>query len=157
MVSINKIVFCTDFSEYSHRAFDWAFDLTQKYQAQLFLVHAVPPLVFPSPVMEDFISEQANLQFLEEAVQRAADQIENIYIQKMGDYKNAVVRVLSGHPAMEILNFIDQEKVDLVVLGTHGLTGLAHFFLGSTAEKIVRRANCSVLTVHQPKKSTTTC
>jgi len=94
---------------------------------------------------------------LEEAVQRAADQIENIYIQKMGDYKNAVVRVLSGHPAMEILNFIDQEKVDLVVLGTRGLTGLAHFFQGSTAEKIVRRANCSVLTVHQPKKSTTTC
>ncbi len=152
MVSIKKIAFCTDFSENANQAFDMAFDLTQKYQAQLLLVHVVPPLVFPSPVMEDFISEQANLQFSEDAIRRAMEQIGKNYLEKMGDYKNALVRVLSGHPASEILNFVDQEKVDLVVMGTHGFTGLAHFFLGSTAEKVVRRANCSVLTVHQAKK-----
>lgn len=148
MESLKKIAFCTDFSENSDQAFDLAFDLAQKYQAQLALVHVVPPLVFPSPVMEDFISEQANLQFYKDAVQRSMEQIESTYLGKMGDYKNALVRVLSGHPASEILNFIDQEKIDLVVMGTHGFTGLAHFFLGSTAEKVVRRATCSVLTVH---------
>ncbi len=152
MVSIKKIAFCTDFSENADQAFDMAFDLTQKYQAQLLLIHVVPPLVFPSPVMEDFISEQASLQFSEDAIQRAMEQIEKNYLGKMGDYKNALVRVLSGHPASEILNFVDQENVDLVVMGTHGFTGLAHFFLGSTAEKVVRRADCSVLTVHQIKK-----
>lgn len=152
MVSIKKIVFCTDFSENADQAFDMAFDLTQKYQAQLLLIHVVPPLVFPSPVMEDFISEQASLQFSEDAIQRAMEQIDKNYIGKMGDYKNTLVRVLSGHPASEILNFVDQENVDLVVMGTHGFTGLAHFFLGSTAEKVVRRADCSVLTVHQIKK-----
>ena len=152
MVSIKKIAFCTDFSENANQAFDMAFDLTQKYQAQLWLIHVVPPLVFPSPVMEDFISEQANLQFSEDAIRRAMEQIEKNYLEKMGDYKNALVRVLSGHPASEILNFVDQEKMDLVVMGTHGFTGLAHFFLGSTAEKVVRRADCSVLTVHQAKK-----
>lgn len=151
MVSLKKIVFCTDFSENSDQAFDLALDLVQKYEGQLLLVHVVPPLVFPSPVMEDFISEQANMQFYKDAVQRSAEQIESTYLQKAGDYKNAFIRVLSGHPASEILNFIDQEKVDLVVMGTHGLTGLAHFFLGSTAERVVRRANCSVLTVHQAK------
>ena len=149
MVSIKKIAFCTDFSENADQAFEMAFDLTQKYQAQLLLIHVVPPLVFPSPVMEDFISEQANLQFSEDAIQRAMEQIEKNYLGKTGDYKNALVRVLSGHPASEILNFVEQEKVDLVVMGTHGFTGLAHFFLGSTAEKVVRRADCSVLTVHQ--------
>jgi nucleotide-binding universal stress UspA family protein len=152
MVSVKKIAFCTDFSENANQAFDLAFDLTLKYQAQLLLVHVVPPLVFPSPVMEDFISEQANLQFSEDAIRRAMEQIGKNYLEKMGDYKNALVRVLSGHPASEILNFVDQEKVDLVVMGTHGFTGLAHFFLGSTAEKVVRRAECSVLTVHQLKK-----
>ncbi len=152
MVSIKKIAFCTDFSENADQAFDMAFDLTQKYQAQLLLIHVVPPLVFPSPVMEDFISEQASLQFSEDAIQRAMEQIDKNYIGKMGDYKNSLVRVLSGHPASEILNFVDQENVDLVVMGTHGFTGLAHFFLGSTAEKVVRRADCSVLTVHQCKK-----
>ena len=152
MVSIKKIAFCTDFSENADQAFDMAFDLTLKYQAQLLVIHVVPPLVFPSPVMEDFISEQASLQFSEDAIQRAMEQIEKNYLGKTGDYKNTLVRVLSGHPASEILNFVQQENVDLVVMGTHGFTGLAHFFLGSTAEKVVRRADCSVLTVHQIKK-----
>lgn len=152
MVSIKKIAFCTDFSENADQAFDMAFDLTLKYQAQLLVIHVVPPLVFPSPVMEDFISEQASLQFSEDAIQRAMEQIEKNYLGRTGDYKNFMVRVLSGHPASEILNFVDQENVDLVVMGTHGFTGLAHFFLGSTAEKVVRRADCSVLTVHQIKK-----
>jgi nucleotide-binding universal stress UspA family protein len=155
MVSIKKIAYCTDFSENANQAFDLAFDLTLKYQAQLLLIHVVPPLVFPSPVMEDFISEQANLQFSEDAIQRAMEQIEKNYLGRMGDYKKALVRVLSGHPASEILNFVNQEKVDLVVMGTHGFTGLAHFFLGSTAEKVVRRADCSVLTVHQIKTKAT--
>jgi nucleotide-binding universal stress UspA family protein len=152
MVSIKKIAFCTDFSEYADQAFDLAFDLTKKYQAQLLLVHVFPPPVFPSPVLEDFVSEKTNTQFLEKALKRAMEQIENSYIQKMGDYNNAFIRVLSGHAASEILNFIDQENIDLVVMGTHGLTGLAHFFLGSTAERVVRRANCSVLTVHKANK-----
>jgi nucleotide-binding universal stress UspA family protein len=152
MEALKKIAFCTDFSENSDQAFELALDLARKYKAKLLLVHVVPPLVFPSPVMEDFISEQANLQFYEDAAQRAMEQIESTYLSKMGDYQNALIRVLSGHPASEILNFIDQEAINLVVMGTHGFTGLAHFFLGSTAEKVVRRANCSVLTVHQPKK-----
>ena len=63
------------------------------------------------------------------------EQIENNYFQKMGDYKNAFMRVLSGHPATELLNFIDQENIDLAVVGTHGLTGLAHFFTVPRAGK----------------------
>jgi nucleotide-binding universal stress UspA family protein len=152
MDSIKKIAFCTDFSENADQAFDLAFDLTKKYQAQLLLVHVFPQTVFPSPVLEDFVSEKTNQQFLEKALKQAMEQGENNYIQKMGDYKNAFMRVLSGHPATEILNFIDQENIDLVVVGTHGLTGLAHFFLGSTAERVVRRANCSVLTVHSTQR-----
>lgn len=152
MASIKKIAFCTDFSENADQAFDLAFDLTQKYQAQFLLVHVVPPLVFPSPVMEDFISEQANLKFSEDAAKRAKEQMGKNYLKKIGDHPDTLVRILSGHPASEILNLIGEEKVDLVVMGTHGLTGLAHFFLGSTAEKVVRRADCSVLTVHQAKK-----
>ena len=152
MTSIKKIAFCTDFSDNSNEAFELAVDLTVKYQARLFMVHVVPPLVFPSPVMEEFISEQASLQFYKDAIRWATEQIESVYLNKLGKSLQAEVRVLSGHPASEILNFLEQEEIDLVVMGTHGLAGLAHFFLGSTAEKVVRRAACSVLTVH-PKKS----
>jgi len=152
MTSIKKIAFCTDFSDNSNEAFELAVDLTGKYQARLFMVHVVPPLVFPSPVMEEFISEQASLQFYKDAIRWATEQIESVYLNKLGKSLQAEVRVLSGHPASEILNFLEQEEIDLVVMGTHGLAGLAHFFLGSTAEKVVRRASCSVLTVH-PKKA----
>jgi nucleotide-binding universal stress UspA family protein len=152
MTSIKKIAFCTDFSENSNQAFELAHDLTVKYHSHLFMIHVVPPLVFPSPVMEEFISEQASLQFYKDAIRWATEQIESHYLNKMEESKNVISRVLSGHPASEILNFIEQEGVDLVVMGTHGLSGLAHFFLGSTAEKVVRRASCSVLTVH-PKKA----
>lgn len=152
MESIKKIVFCTDFSENADRAFDMAFDLAQKYQAQLFLIHVFPPLAYPYTAMEDFISEKANLNFLEEAIKRAMAQIENSYVQKMGDYKNASLRVLSGHPASEILKFVEQEKADLVVMGALGRTGLGHFLLGSVTEKVVRRAECAVLTVHKAKQ-----
>jgi nucleotide-binding universal stress UspA family protein len=147
MTQIKKMAFSTDFSENANQAFDLAFDLAKKYGARLYLLHVVPPLVFPSPTMEEFISEQANYQFIEQVIQRSAEQMESSYVQRMGDYRNVQIRVLSGHPASEILNFIEQEHLDLVVMGTHGFTGLAHFFLGSTAEKVVRRANCSVLTV----------
>ena len=147
MVQLKKIVFCTDFSENATDAFELAFDLTQKYGAHLVLIHVVPPLVFPSPVMEEFISEQANYQFIEQVIQRSMEQMESTYVSRMGGYSKVQLQVLSGHPASEILNFIEQEKVDLVVMGTHGFTGLAHFFLGSTAEKVVRTAGCPVLTV----------
>jgi nucleotide-binding universal stress UspA family protein len=152
MVQVKKMAFSTDFSENADQAFELAFDLAKKYGARLFLVHVVPPLVFPSPVMEEFISEQANYQFLEQVIQRSLEQIESTYINRMGGYDNHQIRVLSGHPASELLNFIDQEQLDLLVMGTHGFTGLAHFFLGSTAEKVVRRANCSVLTVRSRAK-----
>ena len=152
MVQVKKMAFSTDFSENADQAFDLAFDLAKKYGARLFLIHVVPPLVFPSPVMEEFISEQANYPFLEQVIQRSEEQMESRYVQRMGDYSNRQVRVLSGHPASELLNFIDQEQLDLIVMGTQGLTGLAHFFLGSTAEKVVRRANCSVLTVRSRVK-----
>jgi nucleotide-binding universal stress UspA family protein len=152
MVQVKKMAFSTDFSENADQAFELAFDLAKKYRARLFLVHVVPPLVFPSPTMEEFISEQANYQFIEQVIQRSMEQMESSYVQRMGDYNDVQVRVLSGHPASELLNFIDQEQLDLIVMGTHGFTGLAHFFLGSTAEKVVRRANCSVLTVRAPAR-----
>ena len=151
MATLKKIVLCTDFSEHSDQAFDLAFDLAKKYKAHLYIIHVVAPLNYPAPMMGEVLSGQAIQQFYEDALQYSKKQIEKNYIQKMGEYRDAQIFILSGHPASEILNFIDQEKTDLVVMGTHGLTGLAHFFMGSTADRVVRRANCSVLTVHSRK------
>ncbi|MBF0497256.1 MAG: universal stress protein, partial [Deltaproteobacteria bacterium] len=59
------------------------------------------------------------------------------------------IHILSGHPATEIINFVKEKDIDVLVMGAHGLTGLAYVFFGSTAEKVVRRAPCSVLVVRK--------
>ena len=149
MKPIKKIVYCTDFSENSKAAFEVALDLAQKYKAKLFLLHVVPPLVFPSPVMEEFITEQTHLQFTHDVIKGSMEQIEKTFVKKLGAFSDYEVKILNGHPSSEILRFLEDHSADLVVMGTHGLTGLAHFFLGSTAEKVVRRAPCSVLTIKE--------
>jgi nucleotide-binding universal stress UspA family protein len=60
-------------------------------------------------------------------------------------------RLLFGHPAQEIVSFADTEHVDLIVIGTHGRTGLFRMIMGSTAESVVRHANCPVATFKHPK------
>lgn len=64
---------------------------------------------------------------------------------------NVVPEVAEGTPFEEIVRFARDKDIDLIVMGTHGHTGLAHLFLGSVAEKVVRRAPCPVLTVRHPE------
>ena len=68
----------------------------------------------------------------------------------MGD-----VQVQQGVPYREILDMAHTQQVDLIVMGTHGRTGLEHFFLGSVAEKVVRLAPCPVMVTRQPEATTT--
>jgi nucleotide-binding universal stress UspA family protein len=63
------------------------------------------------------------------------------------------VQILSGYPATEIVRFVKDAAIDLLVMGSHGLTGIAHVLFGSTADRVVRRAPCSVLTVRLAKES----
>jgi nucleotide-binding universal stress UspA family protein len=57
------------------------------------------------------------------------------------------MQILSGYPATEVVHFAKEKKIDLIVMGCQGLTGIAHVLFGSTADRVVRRAPCSVLTV----------
>jgi nucleotide-binding universal stress UspA family protein len=62
------------------------------------------------------------------------------------------VHLLSGYSSTEILRLAEESRFDLIVMGSHGLTGLAHVLFGSTADRVVRRAPCSVLTVRSSQK-----
>ena len=71
-----------------------------------------------------------------------------------GDWRdrlNIVRSTVQGHPLVEIIRYARESDVDLMIIGTHGRTGLAHMLLGSNAEKIVRKAPCPVMTVHCPE------
>jgi nucleotide-binding universal stress UspA family protein len=128
VVQIREILFATDFSAQSEHAFLAALSLAQHFGARLHLLH----VVHRAP---EEASARARLQaFAEERVAPVP----------------FAVAVATGVPAAEIVHQAARDKVDLIVMGTHGRTGLAHVVLGSVAERVMRHAPCEVLTIRKP-------
>ena len=134
-----------DFSDASRAAMEVAADLARRTGAELVLLHAypIPGYTFPdgsvvaSPKMMQDLADQAE-RHLEEW---RADAAKLVGAPRVGTQKAV------GEPAAEIVSYAKSAGVDLVVVGTHGRTGLEHALMGSVAERVVRRAHCPVLTV----------
>ncbi len=144
-----KILFCTDFSEDSHCAFTYALHLSKKFNSRLLILHVTPEPVHPDQ-LSIYLPEE-KLQELRKAQKKEIDQqLETHYIKKMRGFKNYKVIVKEGEPFVEILTLAKEESVKLIVMGTHGRTGLDHLLFGSTAEKVVRKSPVPVLTIRLP-------
>jgi len=137
-----------DFSDASRAAMEVAADLARRFGAGLVLLHAypIPGYTFPdgsvvaSPKMMQEIAEQAE-RHLEEWRRDA---------EAIAGAGGVTTEKAVGEPAAEILSYAKDNAMDLLVLGTHGRTGLEHALMGSIAERVVRRAHCPVLTVRPP-------
>lgn len=135
-ISIQRILFATDFSKPARNAQSYAVALAEKFGAQLHAFHAVNEDVFvPAP---DLAS-----RWIESEVARCRQQLS----ADMGSV-SAKQEVRPGNAVQEIIKYASDERIDLIVIATHGRTGLSHALLGSIAEKVVRLATCPVLTVH---------
>lgn len=149
-----KILFCTDFSENSHYAFTYALNLAKTYKAKLVILH-----VTPEPVHPEQLSIYLPPERLEELKisqkKELNEQLQKNYLDKMERFKDYQVMIKMGEPFFEIIRSSKKEKADLIVMGTHGRTGLDHILFGSTAEKVVRKSTCPVLTVRLPGKKFT--
>ena len=131
----------TDFSEYAYRALDYAIELAKAFQARLTLLHVfhlspltgreVPPSVFNATFLEIETNTQQRMQAALERVHQMGLQGENAIIE--------------GTPFQTIIDTVKDRDVDLIVMGTHGRTGLTRDLIGSVAEKVVRLAPCPVL------------
>lgn len=134
-----------DFSDASRAAMEVAADLARRFGATLTLVHAypVPGYTFPDG------SVVASPRMMQELADQAARHLGEWQRQAEGLGAPSVKsETLVGEPAGEIVAYARDHSVDLLVLGTHGRTGLEHALMGSIAERVVRRARCPVLTVH---------
>ena len=146
-----KILFCTDFSENSIPAKTSAVEYAKAFKSQLLILHVVNSRLFGYPTLEEKIPVDMGLirRNIEEGVRQELDLIAKDCERKV---KRVKVFFRTGAPAEEIARVVDEESIDLVVMGTHGATGLRHLILGSTAENVVRTANCPVLTVRSASK-----
>ncbi|MEJ2635731.1 MAG: universal stress protein [Calditrichia bacterium] len=144
---IKKILVPLDFSEFSEKALEYAIELAEKFEAALTLFHAV--LLF-----QDDIGEEQRLQEYENWIKkrenRLINQMENSR-QKAArrgiDVQTIMIRGISS--ADVILDHVNDNPFDLIVMGTHGRSGLKHILQGSVAEKVVRMSPVPVLTIHR--------
>ena len=146
MLAIKNILHPTDFSPYSVYALRLACALARDYGAALTVAHVRP---IPSAAYGEFGAMPMEPM---EPVESVKDRLRQLL---PADYSGGVeYHVRDGDAATEILGLAQQSKCDLIVLGTHGRTGVGRLLMGSVAEQIVRKAPCPVLTVKQPMKET---
>jgi nucleotide-binding universal stress UspA family protein len=136
-------------TEAACRALKTAEELADTFGGELLLVHVVPPTPVPLPSIDGAPVPSFDVVAYEEQLRehyRAS--LERLRKERLGSKTKVRVRVVTGDPASEIVRLAKEEKADLVVLPTHGRTGFSHVFFGSVAEKVVRHAECPVLTLH---------
>ncbi|MGB2958412.1 MAG: universal stress protein [Bacteroidota bacterium] len=146
---INSILVPIDFSVHSKNALKYAVPLAKQFEASLHLVYVVEPTIYPA----DLGFGQVVLPGVEEELrQKGGDELKQLITEEIGAQVRATYVVKTGTPSQEILAEADEKRVNMIVIATHGHSGLEHVLFGSTAERIVRKARCPVLTIRPVRK-----
>jgi universal stress protein A len=135
-----------DFSEDANRAVEYAIDLASKLGARVTLLHVMQLLPLGSGDMGVTVPYTYIQDLKEEITSRMQASLERITAAGL----EGEIAVVYGVPFQEILDTAKNQQVALIIMGTHGRTGLQHALMGSVAEKVVRLAPCPVLVVRQP-------
>lgn len=150
-IRIEKICVATDFSDEGEHALEYGVALAEQYGAELHLLHVLQDFgkVVSHP---DFTAENLTAQdFYKKMESTAQEQMESLSAKPWWE-KLSVERIVRyGTPHHEICKYAQKEGIDLIVVGTHGRSGLQHVLMGSVAERVVRGSPCPVLTV-RPKE-----
>ena len=149
MVKIQKILFPVDLTANSSKVFPYVLSVSEKYGAEICLLH----------VVEDFAKWGGGMyiphipleQYREDALNGAEKALEKVCEEQLQGYRDFQKKIVYGDPAQEILKTIESEKIDMVVMGTHGRKGLENVIFGSVARNVVRRSPVPVLTVNPYK------
>ena len=146
--SIRRILIPTDFSPPARQAEHYAVALAQKFAAELHVLHVVedPALPVHGSRYSWAVPDDMLPRLLEKAEHDLALAVPAVDIRLIE--QGLVKKIKVGHPVASIIEYAKEHQIDLIVIGTHGRSGLSHILLGSSAEKLVRLATCPVLIVH---------
>ena len=147
-MKIERILFPIDFSEGSMNALDYAISLSKEYNSRLYLLHVVHDISMTAGWQVPHIRID---EFYREMEEGAKKEMEKFCREELRGIENIEQIVLRGIPDEEILRVARDKKIDIIVIGTHGRTGIDRLLFGSTAEKVVRKAPCPVLSVRLPE------
>jgi len=144
--AISTILVPIDFSVHSKNALSYAVLIARKFGASLHLMYVVEPTIYPA----DLGFGQVVLPGVEDELREKGEvELEALIAKEIGSQVAATCAVRTGNPHQEILREADEKKVDLIIVATHGHSGMEHMLFGSTADRVVKHAKCPVLTVRE--------
>jgi len=141
ILNIRKIMVPTDFTAFSDLAVEYASVIAKSFDSTIILVHVIEPLTYDLTDTIQVIDHFAALKTIAEPI---LDSLQKKFIKKGLQAKTFL---LKGNPYLEIVEKARKTWVDMIIMGTHGRTGIKHLLMGSVAERVVRLAPCPVLTV----------
>jgi nucleotide-binding universal stress UspA family protein len=149
-LTINKILIPIDFSENSKQALRYANSFGTMFSSELILVYVIEPVLYPP----DFSLGQITVSTpgLQEIDSRAREELSRLAEEERALGLTVKSLVRTGKPFVEIIQCAKDEDVDLIIISSHGHSGMEHILFGSTSEKVVRKAPCPVLTLREPVK-----
>jgi nucleotide-binding universal stress UspA family protein len=148
-LEIKKVLVPIDFSDYSKGALRYAINFAKCFKAEMHLIYVVEPVIYPP----DFSMGQIAIPSVNaEWDERAKDELANLAKSEIPPDVKSKTIIKTGKPFLEIIETASEENIDLIIIATHGHSGVEHILFGSTAEKVVRKAPCPVLTLREPVK-----
>jgi nucleotide-binding universal stress UspA family protein len=144
MMEVQKVLWPTDFSRSAEKALPYVTDLTQKYQAEIHVLYVIEDIAHHESWYGDFDKSHVDklMEWANNSAQKRLTQICDRYLEGCPLY---IKHIAVGDPAQEILKLIDKEKVDMVVMASHGESG--HFRFGSVTEKVLKNSPVPVTTI----------
>ena len=150
MITINNILVSTDFGDAAAAALLYGRALAGQFGARLHVVHVVADICLSTYGTENYAGLNPQIQIdIEDGLRKEIDAL-LIDSDHSGPPTTGLV-ITANSPALAIIDYAKQHDIDLIVMGTHGRGPLAHFLMGSVAERVVRLAPCPVLTVRHPE------
>lgn len=146
-MKVERILFSTDFSEGSAHALHFAVDLKKHYNATLYILHVVYDITKATGLHVPHISSD---EIFKEMNKWASGEMDKCCIEEIRGLDKVEKKVVQGIPWEEIIRFANDEEMDMIVMGTYGRIGLERLIFGNTAERVVRRSPCPVMTVRVP-------
>lgn len=148
-LKINKILVPIDFSDYSKAALRYAVNFAKLFNAEIILIYVVEPVIYPP----DFSMGQIAIPTVTtEFDDRAKEELKKLASNEIPSQTKVQTVLKTGKPFVEIIDTAAELDVDIIIIATHGHSGVEHILFGSTAEKVVRKAPCPVLTIREPVK-----
>jgi universal stress protein A len=147
--NIKKVLVPIDFSDYSKNSLRYSVNFVKCFNAELILIYVVEPVIYPP----DFSMGQIAVPAVDlELDRRASEELEKLGRTEIPRDMKVKTIIKTGKPFVEIIETAAEENVDLIIIASHGHSGVEHILFGSTADKVVRKAPCPVLSLRDPIK-----